>query len=405
MGPAAPHVLFLTESFHPVLGGGETHVRRLSSRLVAAGWSATVVTRRSRPEWPAHDRLDGIGVVRVGPSGPARSGKYLMVPAATSALLRRELRFDLVVVRGTRVLGVPGLLGGRLRGRPVVLQPEIDGELSGDAFLWGNPLARPPWSHAVRAAVAARNRLLRDADAFVAMSRAIEAEMLAAGLPPEKVVYLPHGVDTERFRPATPEEKADLRRRLRLPADAPVVVWTGRLLRGKGLETLLEAFALVAAADPDALLVIVGSGEGQALSIEPALREQAERPPLAGRVVFTGPVEDVTDHLRAADVFVFPSEREALGLSLLEAAACGLACVAARTGGIVDAIRDGQEGLLVEPRDAPALAERLRRLLSDPALRAALGRRARQTVQSRFDEAASAERYRALFAELLRRRG
>ena len=173
--PKSPHVLFLTESFHPVLGGGETHIRNLARRLVASGAPATVLTRRSLAEWPERERLDGIDVVRVGPSGPARTGKYLMLPAATAAVLRLPARFDVLVVRGTRVLGLPGLLAGRLRGAPVVLQPEINGEMSGRAYVWGTRYDRGAAWAAVRAGTAVRNLWLRDADAFVAMSRAIEA--------------------------------------------------------------------------------------------------------------------------------------------------------------------------------------------------------------------------------------
>jgi glycosyltransferase involved in cell wall biosynthesis len=400
---AAPRVLFLTESFHPVLGGGETHIRGLARRLVSAGWGATVVTRRSRADWPPREQVDGADVVRVGPSGPARRGKYLMVLPAIAALLRRGLRFDLLVVRGTRILGVPGLLGGRLRGTPVVLQPEINGEVSGEAYLWGTPFARPPWSVVLRAAVGVRNLWLRDADAFVAMSRAIEAEMLDARVPREKVFLLPHGVDTRRFRPAAAGEREALRARLGLPPDAVVVAWTGRLLRGKGLETLLEAFATAAAADARALLVLVGSGQGQALSVEDALRARAAVPPLAGRVVFAGAVDDVAPWLRAADAFAFPSEYEALGLSLLEAAASGLACVGARTGGIVDILREGENGLLFPPRDVPRLAAILRSLAGEPALRERLGREARRSVEAAFDEESSLELYRALFSELVAR--
>jgi glycosyltransferase involved in cell wall biosynthesis len=402
---AAPRVLFLTESFYPVLGGGETHIRHLARRLVAEGAEATVLTRRGRPEWPAREELNGIQVVRVGPDGPGRQGKYRMLPAATAAAVRLGQRFDVLVVRGTRVLGLPGLLAARLRGRPVVLQPEINGEMSGRAYVWGTPYDHGGWWTAVRAGTAARNWFFRDADAFVAMSRAIEAEMLEARMPREKVVYLPHGVDTARFRPAEPDERSAQRARLGLPADAKVVIWTGRLLRAKGLETLLRAFARLASADPRVLLVLVGSGEGQALSVEAELRARAEQPPLLGRVVFTGAVDDVAPWLRAADAFAFPSEFEALGLSLLEAAACGLGCVASRTGGIVDVVEDGANGLLSTPGDADALASAIERLLSDATLRADLGAAARRTVLARFDEADSVERYRTLFAELAGRRG
>jgi glycosyltransferase involved in cell wall biosynthesis len=383
-----------------VLGGGETHVRALGAALAPLGLAATVVTRRGEADWPETEDLDGIRVVRVPPPGPGRTGKYAMVPAAMRALTREP--FDLLVVRGTRVLGLPGLLVARARGKPVVMQAEINGELSGEAFTWGTPLNRRPYRDLVGMATGARNLLLRDAEAFVAMSSVIRDEFLAAGVPEARVHLIPHGVDTERFRPASAEEKAALRARLGWPQSAKVIVYTGRLLRGKGLETLLFAFREVAASDTAALLVLVGSGGGQALSVEDELREMAAGPGLAGRVAFTGRISNVPDFLRAADVFAFPSEFEALGLSLVEACACGVPAVASRTGGIVDVIEDGRSGLLVPSGDRAALAAAMRRLLADEELRAGLGRRGRGIARSRFDEAAATSRYRALFVELAR---
>jgi glycosyltransferase involved in cell wall biosynthesis len=396
-------VLFLAESFHPVLGGGETHVRRLGSALVAAGDTATVVTRRGERSWPAEEVLDGIRVVRVPPSGPARAGKFLMVPAAVRAVLREARRHDLLVVRGTRVLGVPGLLAARAAGLRVVMQPETNGELSGEAWTWGKAWAGGPAGRMARALYASRNLWLRDADAFVAMSRAIREEMLAAGVPGERVFVLPHGVDTARFRPAEPAERSALRAGMGFP-DGALAAWTGRLLRGKGLDTLLEALARVAGEVPDLRLLLVGSGEGQALSIEEELRRRAGEGDLAGRVLFAGRVERVEDVLRAADFFVFPSVFEGLGISLVEAAACGLPAVASRTGGIVDVVEDGRSGLLVVPGDPAALADGMRALATDAGRRAAMGREARGVALARFDERDGLERYRAVFREVTTRR-
>jgi glycosyltransferase involved in cell wall biosynthesis len=327
-----------------------------------------------------------------------------MVPAALRTAAREARRHDVLVVRGTRVLGLPGLLAARTGGAAVVMQPEVNGELSGEVYTWGTSLDRPLPRRLVRGATRLRNLLFRDADAFVAMSREIEREMHAAGIPPEKVVYGPHGVDTLRFRPATPDERARLREDLGWPADAVVFIYTGRLLRGKGLETLLDAFATVAAEDARARLVLVGSGAGQALSVEDALHARVRGGSLADRVVFTGRLDDVAPALRASDVFVFPSLFEALGISLIEAAACGLPAVASRTGGIVDVLGDGRAGLLVAPGDAGALAAALRALLRDPARRAALAAGARATACERFDLRDSLERYRFLFLELAARR-
>lgn len=401
------HVLFLTESFHPVLGGGETHIRDLGRRLVASGWPATVVTRRSNPTSPQEEVVDGIRVLRVPPSGPGRIGKYLMVPAAVRAVLREAHQFDVIVVRGTRVLGLPGLLAARAVRKPVVLQAEVNGELSGEIYTWGTALDRP-WARApLELLTRARNLMMRDAEGFVAMSREISREFEAAGVAPERVAFIPHGVDTERFSPASPGEREPLRHELGLPSGATILTYTGRLLRGKGLEFLLRAFAGLAVRGPVHLLV-VGSGLGQALSVEPELHATVEALGLRSRVTFTGRVDDVAPYLRASDVFVFPSLFEALGLSLVEAAACGLPLVGSRTGGIVDVIAHGRSGLLVEPGDVGSLGSALLTLVEDPALRTRLGREARRTACERFDVEDGLVRYRALFAEVAcgrRRRG
>ncbi len=396
-------VLFLAESFHPVLGGGETHVLRLGSALVAGGDVTTVVTRRGERCWPAEEVVSGIRVVRVPPPGPGRTGKFLMVPAAMRAVLREAARHDLVVVRGTRVLGLPGLMAARAAGLPVVMQPETNGELSGEAWTWGKTWGEGRAGRLARALFASRNLWLRDAEAFVAMSRAIGDEMLAAGVPPGRVFVLPHAVDTDRFRPAEPAERAALRARLGLPRGV-LAAWTGRLLRGKGLETLLEALARLAADVPDLRLVLVGSGEGQALSIEDDLKRRAAESDLAGRVAFAGRLERVEDALRASDLFAFPSLFEGLGISLVEAAACGLPAVASRTGGIVDVVEDGRSGLLVPPADAAALAEGLRALATDADRRRAMGREARRVALARFDERDAVDRYRAVFRGVTPRR-
>jgi glycosyltransferase involved in cell wall biosynthesis len=392
-------VLFLAESFHPVLGGGETHVRRLGSALVAAGDAATVVTRRADRAWPAEERVDGIRVVRVPPPGPGRTGKFLMLPAAVRAVVREAGGHDVLVVRGTRVLGLPGLVAARASGVPVVMQPETNGELSGEAWTWGKTWAGGPAGRLARAATALRNRWLRDADAFVAMSRVIRDEMLGAGIPRERIVLLPHGVDTERFRPATVEEKLALRRELGLP-EGVLAVYSGRLLRGKGLETLVDALAKIADRAAGLGLVLLGSGEGQALSVEDELRRRVAERGLGTRVAFAGRRERVEDTLRAADIFVFPSVFEALGIALVEAAACALPAVASRTGGIVDVVEDGVSGRLVAPGDAAALSEALLCLAGDAALRSRMGREARATALARFDERDGVERYRALFREV-----
>jgi glycosyltransferase involved in cell wall biosynthesis len=271
--------------------------------------------------------------------------------------------------------------------------------MSGEAYVWGTRFAAGPGSRLVRAAVAVRNLWLRDADAFVAMSRAIRDEFVAARVEPERIALLPHGVDTARYRPAAPQEKEALRQRLGLPVSGVIFGYTGRLLRGKGLEALVEAFAEMAAAAPQAHLLLVGSGEGQALSVEAELEAEVARRGIRSHVTFAGRVEEVDAWLRAMDVFVFPSLYEALGISLIEAASTGLPSVASRTGGIVDVVREGETGILVEPGRVADLRAAMSALLDDRPRRIALGEAAREDAVRRFGFAATVTRYRCLFAE------
>jgi len=164
-------VLFLTESFHPVLGGGERHIRALGRDLARTGTPVTVVTRRGDEAWPAEETFEGMHVVRVPPPGPGRAGKYRMVPHAMAALHRLRRRYDVLIVRGTRVLGLPGIVAARAAGKRVILQPEVNGEMSGEVYTWGKPFAGTALDRAIRAGTGARNQFLRDADAFAPAPR------------------------------------------------------------------------------------------------------------------------------------------------------------------------------------------------------------------------------------------
>ena len=103
-----------------------------------------MVTRRGEAAWPAEDTLEGMRIVRVAPSGPGRAGKYRMVPHALAALHRLRAAYDVLVVRGTRVLGLPGVVAARAAGKRVILQPEVNGEMSGEVYTWGQPFAGTP---------------------------------------------------------------------------------------------------------------------------------------------------------------------------------------------------------------------------------------------------------------------
>lgn len=384
-----PRVLLMTETYWPEMGGGERQARLLAGGLVERGYEVTIVTRRSRASLPRREHDGGVLVLRLPPAGPGRWLKWVFVLPAFATLLFRRRRYDVVLVSGFRHLGVAALAARTLTGKPAVLKADSAGEFSGEYFRTGLALSGirlDSWP--VRRALRLRNAMLRRADAFVSLSRAMTDELVAHGVPAVRVYRIGNGVDTDAFRPANPQDRAVLRRHLALPAGA-VVVYTGRLVAYKGLPLLLQAWRNIF----DATLVLVGEGGRDVDACEDALRAYVAEHCMNGRVRFTGAVDNVQDWLRAADAFVFPTENEAFGLSLAEAMACGLPCVTTAVGGLGDFVVHGVNAIAIPQGDAAALETAMRQLLADEALRLKIGRAARRTAVERFAAAAVSDAY------------
>ncbi len=396
----APRICLLTGSFYPVVGGGETHARLLAGELHKRGAGVFVLTRRRLRESPVQERLDGFRVLRVPPSGFARWGKYLMLPFAYRQLIRHREEYDLIYVCGLRVLGLAGQLAARRLHKPCVLRAESCGELSGD-FIWNSPApVRTGLLKAfLRHLIAWRNRFYRQADAFISISRVIDEEFAACGIPEERRVLIHNAFDASAFQPATEEEKAVLRKKLGLP-QGPLFAYSGKLNHGKGLLFLASVWKIFSARHPEAHLLLIGSGKNQFLSCEKELRAFVEREGLQNSMHFTGYVHPVTDHLRAADFFVFPTENEALGIALLEALACGLPSLASRVGGIPDIVEDGVSGRLAPVGDLEAWLRGLEELLARGETVRRWPQQGLETVRKKFSPDRVVEEHLKLFARV-----
>jgi glycosyltransferase involved in cell wall biosynthesis len=213
--------------------------------------------------------------------------------------------------------------------------------------------------------------LIRAADRVCVLS-ADHAESVpylrrAAARRPGKLVEMPNGVDTELFSPRT--DASALRSRLGLPDGALLAAFVATLDRAhhfKRLDLAIDALALLGGRDgaasglPPVHLVVAGGGE-----LLDDFRARAEASGVADRAHFLGPVphRDLPDVLRAADLFLLPTEPpESFGIVLIEAMACGLPVVATEYPGVRAVIDEGETGLLVPPDDATAIAAAIRRL-------------------------------------------
>jgi glycosyltransferase involved in cell wall biosynthesis len=217
-------------------------------------------------------------------------------------------------------------------------------------------------------------------DCFICASDAIRQLLLADGVEPERAVTVHEGIDLGRVDAAP---RINLHEELWLPHHAPLVGNVAALVPHKGQRHLVESAALVVREVPDARFVIAGEGE-----LRPGLERQIKDRRLEKHVLLAGFRPDVLSLHKAFDVFAMSSVTEGLGTSLLDAMACAKPIVATAVGGIPEVVVDGENGFLVPPRDAEAMAGAIVRLLTDDGLRRRMGDAGLARVRNRF----SAER-------------
>jgi glycosyltransferase involved in cell wall biosynthesis len=406
----AARIVIVTTYFRPVLGGVESNAERLARYLADGGCTVRLLTKRIGPELSDLENGGRFVVQRIGPFGRrSPAGKWRLAPYVTAWLVRHRATYDVVSCIDYRATGLAALAARAITGRPVVLQAQTAGVISGDnadASLqrWGVGAG----GRLGRVLKRVIGTLYGRADAIACIGRALEREALNAGVPRERVHYLPNAIDMARFRPPLSAEERDreraaLLRRLDLPAGAILCVYAGRLSREKGVMDLMDAWRLLSSLAPRrsaALLVVGPDMEGHPGNVDPDARAFADRHGLSGSVRFMGPLADVAPILRLADIAVQPSHFEALGLSAIEALASGVPVVATSVGGLLDFIVDGENGLLAPPQDPAALASRLGALIEDASLRARLASRARPSVLEEYDERAVFGRFAALLETL-----
>ena len=198
------------------------------------------------------------------------------------------------------------------------------------------------------------------------------------GTPPDRVVTIHYGLDAPC---SCPHDRETARSRLGLTdgRDLTLIGFVGRLVRQKGSDLALQAFAKADKHHPRSRLVIIGDGPERG-----RLEAQAGRLALADSVIFTGWVDDASSLMPAFDMVVAPSRWEGFGLVVLEAMSHGLPVIASRAGALPEVVADGETGLLVPSESPDALADAMESLLSAPHRAADMGRAGKTRLAESF---------------------
>jgi rhamnosyl/mannosyltransferase len=363
-------ILHLYKAYHPVLGGIENHIRALAEAQAAGGHEVTVlVTADGRDT--ERETLNGVSLIRAGRIANIASTPLSLALPGLLAGLRPDithLHFPYPIGELSQLL--------LNRGRTVVTYHSDVVRGSQQLIL---RLYRPLMRLVLRRAA----RLIATSPNYVVSSPHLHRIA-------DRCVVIPLGVDLRAFHPTSNPQSPISNYHLPLsaplmhhvhatPSPIPTLLFLGRLRYYKGLDVLLQAMTGVRAR-----LVIGGEGP-----MRPELEALAARLGLADRVSFAGtiPDEELPAFYRSGDLFVLPASArsEAFGTVLLEAMACGLACVTTELGtGTSYVVQDGISGLVVPARNHRALAEAINRLLADDQLRRSLGQAGLARVSREF---------------------
>jgi len=367
-------VLLVTGAYFPEISAAAVQCRAVAAALRGRAVVTVLATSVDRA-LPGADTVDGVAVHRVRVDVRSGVSKAMASVRLAWRLLRASRTYDIIHIHGFSQKNVPVSILARLLGKPLVLTLHTAGQDEPDVVKRHGALSY--WA-------------FRSADLVLSVSPDLQARWCEAHLPADRIRLVPNGIDTERFRPAGPGERAALKRDLGWPEAQAVVLFVGFFSRDKRPDLLFRAWRRLGADGIRPRLAFVGATRSGYYEIDQALADRIARDAAdlgrAGDVMWIEPTNQVERCFRAADAFVLPSVREAHPLALLEAMACGLPCAATRIAGATDVlITDRQNGRLFLADDEAAAAEALRDILTNEERALAMGARARETVVERYD--------------------
>ena len=381
-------ICFVSRRYFPAISGMSVYAHNLNHELVAAGHDVTMISQYRADAFGRGvygggppPEVPGVRVIGLEARGEAESGDFERDIAEIVAVIEAEhaaKKFDVLHAQYGYPTGWAVLLASQKLGVPCMVS--IQG---GDGHWVGSCCE----THRL-----AMTRVLDHAGAAVIGCRSFADEVTARlGTDPSRLTIVPGAVDTARFRPpASPVDNGD----------EPVLLYHGRVDRRKGVLDTIEALKRLRDEGHRFRFVLSGIGP----DLEPAVAALGQAG-LEGRTTLPGAAAyaDAPRVYHGADIFLSPTYAEGFSNTILEAMASGIAIVSCYAVGVSDCLRDGENGLLVQPGDVAALTSATRRLLTDRALRARLAAAALAECRAVYAWPHVAGQIVGLYEQLVRR--
>jgi glycosyltransferase involved in cell wall biosynthesis len=384
--PAPIRVLMVVRLFYPWVGGTERQALKLAKMLVEKDVQVEIVTGWWFRGTPQREVVEGISVFRnhtlwemFGIKGLRKLGGYLYILTLLWYLAHRRKHYDIIHVHGLNYHTFAAALAGRWFKRKTITKLANSGVASDITKMkTGQQLAL---SHLLLP-------VALTCDRFIALTKTIVNELVGAGVPPDRILELVNGIDTEEIVARSSYE-------LHQP---PRLIYIGRLHAQKGLDILLKAVGFLTEQElvDGFRLQLVGSGP-----LWNELHNLVDELGIGHHVQFLGQSDRVLELLQGSDIFILTSRAEGISNALLEAMTTGLPVIVSNVPGNMDVITHNKNGLLCSVEKPDSLSQAITTLLYSPDLRERLGKAARETIERRYDLGRIADRYIQLYRDLL----
>lgn len=366
--------LMIIHNFRPgPTGGAELQAERLAKKLVQLGHPMQILTRLTVPEALREEISQGVTIHRV--DFPLAYQVTTEIENTFKFLVQHRHTFDVLHAHMAYGHAVVATVVARSFGKKCIVKIACLGEYGElDTFA---QFPRFNWAL----------EILYQADALIAISRDVEADLLRRGFPPQRIRHIPNGVDTDYF---TPPHAFPIRPPVRF-------ILLGRRHPQKGIDLALQAARVLQAQGLSEQFHISFYGVAYP---EYDYERMAHQLGVTDNVAFFPFHERPLDIYQAAHCLLLPSRGEGLSNALLEAMATALPVIATPVSGTVDVVTDGEDGLLIPPESSEALARAMETVIRQPDLARRLGQQARHKMLQTFSLDRVAQQYSTLYASL-----
>ncbi len=386
MIPREIRVCAFSYYFPPHFSGAGLYALSLAKALTQRGVRVFFVTV-DNSNLSRKDRHEEFDVFRIA-DGPRKHGEFILWWNLWRTLYSLRDRFDIIhalgsTYRNSAVGPIAKLLGKKSLTTVSMAQ--------NDLYNVGRTVAGRLQGH-----------LLNYVDRYVSLSHQITEEISRLPLDGSRAVEIPQGVNPERFFPAHPKEKSDLRRQLSIP-DGPIALFVGVFDSRKNVEWLVKTWVKQRSLFSDWRLLLVGpaSRDRRDSGLRSAMEKFVKNHDLQDRILFRDFSPSIEDYYRCADLFILPSQNEGMPNVVVEAMSCGLPCAVTKISGTTDLISHGDTGLLFEVNNEESFVAALSSLLFNPEVKERIGSHAAALIREKYSFDHVADRYLNLYHEML----